>query len=235
MKFSEHWLRQWINPACDTQALAEKMAMLGLTVDAVIPVAGKFTGVLVGEVVACTKHPNAEKLSCCEVNIGASQLLKIVCGAPNARAGIKVAVATVGAVLPGDFRIKEAKLRGEVSQGMLCSEKELQLELGKSAQEGIIELPSDAPVGKDFREYFHADDHIIDVDVTPNRGDCLSIRGIARDIAAALQLSVVSDPLSVKESNFKSDFEIQIKSPEACPRYVGRVIRNVNNNLQTPT
>ncbi|OGT51789.1 MAG: phenylalanine--tRNA ligase subunit beta [Gammaproteobacteria bacterium RIFCSPHIGHO2_12_FULL_42_13] len=238
MKFSEHWLRQWINPACDTQALAEKMAMLGLTVDAVIPVAGKFTGVLVGEVVACTKHPNAEKLSCCEVNIGASQLLKIVCGAPNARAGIKVAVATVGAVLPGDFRIKEAKLRGEVSQGMLCSEKELQLELGKSAQEGIIELPSDAPVGKDFREYFHADDHIIDVDITPNRGDALSILGLVRDLSAGLEIPLTMTPIDNCIDYTKKDPSSRGGSPRdpgACPRFITRIIRNVNNTVQTPS
>src|SRR3990167_7554826 len=217
MKFSEHWLRQWINPALDTQALTEKMAMLGLTVDAIIPVAGQFSGVVVGEVMRCEKHPNAEKLSCCEVNIGDKTPLKIVCGAPNARAGIKVAVAKIGAVLPGDFRIQAAKLRGETSQGMLCSAKELQLMLGKSTLEGIIELPNDAQIGQDFRDYFHADDHIIDVDITPNRGDALSIKGLARDIAAALNLPI----------------HLQHNAPGS--RFTTRIIRSVNNTAQTPS
>ena len=235
MKFSEQWLREWINPALDTIALTEKMAMLGLTVDAVTSVAGKFSGVVVGEVITCEKHPNAEKLSCCTVNVGDSALLKIVCGAPNVRTGLKVAVAKIGAVLPGDFQIKEAKLRGELSQGMLCSAKELQLELGKSLQDGIVELPHDAKVGEDFNAYFKANDCIIDVDITPNRADALSIKGLARDLAAALQLSVIGYRLSAVNSNSGSAFSVVVHSPEDCPRYVCRVIRDVNLSVQTPS
>ncbi|EKD77916.1 MAG: Phenylalanyl-tRNA synthetase beta chain, partial [uncultured bacterium] len=130
MKISEYWLRQWTNPALTTEQLAEQFAMLGLTIDAIIPVAEKFSNVVVGEIISRVQHPNADKLSCCEVNIGEKTVLKIVCGAPNARAGIKVVVAKIGAILPDDFHIKEAKLRGELSQGMLCSAKELGLQLG---------------------------------------------------------------------------------------------------------
>src|SRR3990167_884527 len=197
MKFSEQWLRQFVNPKLTTQELADQFAMLGLTVDAIIPVAGKFSGVVVGEVVSRVQHPNADKLSCCEVNVGKKELLKIVCGAPNARAGIKVAVATVGAVLPNDFKINEAKLRGEISQGMLCSAKELKLQLGNAEQEGIIELPQDAKVGDDFNAYFKSNDHIFDIEISPNRGDCLSIHGLARDIAAATQLK--SNAVTIKK------------------------------------
>ncbi|MCX7121057.1 MAG: phenylalanine--tRNA ligase subunit beta [Gammaproteobacteria bacterium] len=238
MKFSEQWLRQWVNPALTTEQLTEQMAMLGLTVDAITPVAGKFSGVVIGEIVTRAQHPNADKLSCCEVNVGEKELLKIVCGAPNARAGIKVAVATVGAVLPGDFKIKEAKLRGELSQGMLCSAKELQLEMGKSLIDGIIELPADAKIGDDFNDYFKSNDCIIDVDITPNRGDALSIRGVARDLAAAIQGSAIKHQESVKITpitSSQSSLSISIQAPEDCPRYVGRVIRHVNNTLQTPS
>ena len=282
MKFSEQWLRQWINPALTTEQLTEQMAMLGLTVDAVTPVAGKFSNVVIGEVVSCVKHPNAEKLSCCVVNIGEKALLKIVCGAPNVRAGLKVVVAKVGAVLPINITaepralvsenkplvtsepralvsenkplvtsepralasgnkplvIKEAKLRGELSQGMLCSAKELQLEMGKSLIEGIIELPVDAKIGDDFNAYFKGNDCIIDVDITPNRGDVLSIRGVARDLAAALQGSAIRDQPSVKITQVtdpRSPFSISVQSPADCPRYVGRIIRNVNTTLQTPS
>ncbi|MCX7124391.1 MAG: phenylalanine--tRNA ligase subunit beta [Gammaproteobacteria bacterium] len=235
MKFSEQWLRQWVNPALTTEQLTEQMAMLGLTVDALTPVAAKFTGVVVGEIVTRVQHPNADKLSCCEVNVGEKELLKIVCGAPNARAGIKVAVATVGAVLPGDFKIKEAKLRGELSQGMLCSAKELQLEMGKSLIDGIIELPIDAKIGDDFNVYFKANDYIIDVDITPNRGDALNIRGVARDIAAALKLEIQTPAIPKISAVSKNNFSIAVEAKSDCPRYVGRVIRNVNNTMQTPT
>lgn len=236
MKFSENWLRSWVNPALSTDELAEKLAMIGLTVDAVTKVSGDFSNVVVGEIVTRAQHPNADKLSCCEVNVGEKTLLKIVCGAPNARAGIKVAVAKVGAVLPGDFKIKSAKLRGEPSEGMLCSPKELQLEMGKHEIDGILELPLDAPIGQDFREYFKANDTIFDVDITPNRGDALSIRGIARDLAAATQLSVHAVDIT------KASIDTSIKAPvvkvddtSACPRFVARVIKNINLQAQTPS
>ena len=149
MKFSELWLREWVNPAIDSDALSNQITMAGLEVDGVEPVAGSFHGVVVGEVVECGQHPNADKLRVTKVNIGGERLLDIVCGAPNCRQGLKVAVATIGAVLPGDFKIKAAKLRGEPSEGMLCSFSELGISDDHS---GIIELPADAPIGTDIRD-----------------------------------------------------------------------------------
>lgn len=235
MKISEQWLRQFVNPALTTAELTHQMTMIGLSIESFEPVAGAFSGVVIGEVLATRQHPNADKLTCCDVSIGSDQPLHIVCGAPNVRAGLKVAVATVGAVLPGDFKIKEAKLRGELSQGMLCSAKELQLKLGHSEADGIIELPCDAKIGDDFRAYFKAEDHIIDIEITPNRGDCLGVYGVARDIATANTLAI--SPMSVAKVPSKSaaHFSVSVDAPEDCPRYAGRVIRAVNNHVQTPS
>lgn len=182
MKFSELWLREWVNPAIDSDALANQITMAGLEVDGVEPVAGSFHGVVVGEVVECAQHPNADKLRVTKVNVGGDRLLDIVCGAPNCRQGLRVAVATIGAVLPGDFKIKAAKLRGEPSEGMLCSFSELGISDDHS---GIIELPADAPIGTDIREYLKLDDNTIEISVTPNRADCLGIIGVARDVCRA--------------------------------------------------
>ena len=178
MKFSENWLREWVNPSLSAHELSEQLSMAGLEVDGVEPVAGDFKGVLVGEVVECGQHPNADKLRVTKINVGGDELLDIVCGAPNCRQGIKVAVAVVGAVLPGDFKIKKAKLRGEPSFGMLCSFSELGI---SDDHDGIIELPADAPIGADIRDYLGLDDNAIEVDLTPNRADCLGIRGVARE------------------------------------------------------
>jgi phenylalanyl-tRNA synthetase beta chain len=170
MKFSELWLREWVNTTLDSEALSNQITMAGLEVDGVEPVSGAFNGVVVGEVVECGQHPNADKLRVTKVNVGGDRLLDIVCGAPNCRQGLKVAVATVGAVLPGDFKIKAAKLRGEPSEGMLCSFSELGI---SDDHNGIIELPLDAPIGTDIREYLKLDDNTIEISVTPNRADCL--------------------------------------------------------------
>lgn len=235
MKISEQWLRQWVNPSLTTTELAEQMAMLGLTVDAFIPVANQFSHVVVGEIKSAIQHPNADKLRCCVVDVGADVALTIVCGAPNARAGLKVAVATVGAVLPGDFVIKEAKLRGELSQGMLCSMKELGLQSASFNQDGIIELPLDANVGDDFRTYFKADDSIFDVEITPNRGDCFSVRGLSRDIAAAKQLAVNSVEIKKIPASISKKIVVTVEATADCPRYVGRIISGVNNKGETPS
>jgi phenylalanyl-tRNA synthetase beta chain len=151
MKFSEQWLRQWANPKLDTTALTEQLTMLGLEVDAVTPAAAEFSGVVIGEIIAAQQHPDADRLRCCTVDIGAEEALSIVCGGVNAGAGIKVACAVVGAILPGDFKIKAAKLRGQPSAGMLCSHAELGLGEDAGVKGGIIELPEDAPVGQDLR------------------------------------------------------------------------------------
>jgi len=160
MKFSEQWLRLWVNPKIDTNKLAEQLTMAGLEVDSIAPVALPFTNVVVGKVLTVKPHPNAERLRICEVNVGAKQNLTIVCGAKNVCADLKVAVALLGAMLPGDLKIKKAKLRGIESCGMICSVQELGL--GKSS-DGIMELPSDAPLGKDLRTYFKLDDNNVRV------------------------------------------------------------------------
>jgi len=231
MKFSEKWLREWVNPAIDTQALSEQLSMAGLEVDAVEPAAAKFNGVVVGEVVECGQHPDADKLRVTKVNVGGDELLDIVCGAPNCRQGIKVAVATVGAVLPGDFKIKKAKLRGQPSHGMLCAF----VELGISEEgDGIMELPLDAPVGTDLREYLGLDDNIIDVDLTPNRGDCLGIKGIAREVGVLNSIDVKALEIPAVKATIDDKISIELVNEDACPRYLGRVIKGINLDAETP-
>lgn len=231
MKFSEKWLREWVNPALSANELSEQLSMAGLEVDGVEPVAGEFSGVLVGEVVECGQHPNADKLRVTKVNVGDGELRDIVCGAPNCREGIKVAVAVVGAVLPGNFKIKKAKLRGEPSMGMLCSFSELGI---SDDHDGIIELPADAPVGTNIREYLDLDDTSIEVDLTPNRADCLGIRGIAREVGVLNNLDVCEPAISPVPATIDDSIAINLSAPEACPRYVGRVLRNVNVAAATP-
>lgn len=231
MKFSEKWVREWVNPAISTQALADQLSMAGLEVDGIDPVAGEFSGVVVGEVVECGQHPDADKLQVTKINIGSDELLDIVCGAPNCRQGIKVAVATVGAVLPGNFKIKKAKLRGHPSFGMLCSLSELGI---SEDHDGILELPSDAPIGQDIRDYLQLNDFSIEVDLTPNRADCLGIRGIAREIGVLNQVEVCKPQIDVVESTHNESRQIVLDAPEACPRYLGRVIRNINLSVSSP-
>lgn len=231
MKFNELWLREWVNPAISTEQLCEQITMLGLEVDGVEPIAGKFSGVVVGEVVECGQHPDADKLRVTKVNVGGDQLLDIVCGAPNCRQGLKVACAVVGAVLPGDFKIKKAKLRGQPSEGMLCSFGELGIDV---EADGIIELPLDAPVGMDLREYLQLNDQQIEISLTPNRADCLSIAGIANEVAvinrAALNpVKINSVPVTIADK-----VEIELQAPQACPRYLARVVKNVNVQAQSP-
>ena len=231
MKFSELWLREWVNPALDSAALSEQITMAGLEVDGVEPVAGAFHGVVVGEVVECGQHPNADKLRVTKVNVGGDRLLDIVCGAPNCRQGLKVAVATVGAVLPGDFKIKAAKLRGEPSEGMLCSFSELGISDDHS---GIIELPGDAPIGMDIRDYLKLDDNTIEISVTPNRADCLGIIGIARDVAVLNSLPLTAPAIEPVAATIGDTFPIRVDATDACPRYLGRVVKGINVKAATP-
>ena len=231
MKFSELWLREWVNPAISSEALSDQITMAGLEVDGVEPVAGAFNGVVVGEVVECGQHPNADKLRVTKVNVGGDRLLDIVCGAPNCRQGLKVAVATVGAVLPGDFKIKAAKLRGEPSEGMLCSFSELGI---SEDHDGIIELPLDAPVGTDIREFLKLDDTTIEISVTPNRADCLGILGVARDVAVINQLPLVEPEMNPVKATIDATIPIDVLAPQACPRYLGRVVKGINVKAPTP-
>ncbi|HDK7287470.1 TPA: phenylalanine--tRNA ligase subunit beta [Cronobacter sakazakii] len=231
MKFSELWLREWVNPALDSEALANQITMAGLEVDGVEPVAGSFHGVVVGEVVECGQHPNADKLRVTKVNVGGERLLDIVCGAPNCRQGLKVAVATVGAVLPGDFKIKAAKLRGEPSEGMLCSFSELGISDDHS---GIIELPADAPIGTDIREYLKLDDNTIEISVTPNRADCLGIIGVARDVAVLNAEPLNAPDIVPVAATINDTLPIQVDAVDACPRYLGRVVKGIDVTAPTP-
>ncbi|OFC72680.1 phenylalanine--tRNA ligase subunit beta [Alteromonas confluentis] len=231
MKFSEQWLREWVNPQVSTDALSEQLSMAGLEVDGVEPVAADFSGVVVGKVVECGQHPNADKLRVTKINVGEEELLDIVCGAPNCREGLKVAVAKVGAVLPGDFKIKKAKLRGEPSHGMLCSFSELGMGEDHS---GIIELPADAELGMDIRDYLNLDDNIIEVDLTPNRADCLGIRGLAREVGVLNSADVTEPTIDDVEASIDDKLAITLSAPEACPRYLGRVICNVDVKAESP-
>ncbi|AFJ46684.1 phenylalanine--tRNA ligase subunit beta [Shimwellia blattae] len=231
MKFSELWLREWVNPAIDSDALCSQITMAGLEVDGTEAVAGAFNGVVVGEVVECAQHPNADKLRVTKVNVGGERLLDIVCGAPNCRQGLRVAVATIGAVLPGDFKIKAAKLRGEPSEGMLCSYSELGISDDHS---GIIELPADAPIGTDIREYLKLDDTAIEVSITPNRADCLSIIGIARDVAVLNKMTLNAPDIAPVAATISDTLPIRVEATSACPRYLGRVIKGINVKAATP-
>ena len=231
MKFSESWLREWVNPALSTQELAEQISMAGLEVDGIDAIAGEFSGVVVGHVVECGRHPEADKLQVTKIDIGSGELLDIVCGAANCRQGLKVAVATVGAVLPGDFKIKAAKLRGQPSNGMLCSLSELGM---AESSEGIIELPADAPLGKNIREYLQLDDNAIEVDLTPNRADCLGMLGLAREVGVLNKLDVCQPEVAAVTPTIDEQRTITLQAPKACPRYLGRVIRNINVGALTP-
>lgn len=230
MKISENWLRTWVNPAIDSDTLSDQLTMLGLEVDELVPAAKPFTGVVIGEVLTVVQHPDADRLRVTTVNIGSGEPLQIVCGAPNVRVGMKVPVATIGAVLPGDFKIKKGKLRGVESQGMLCGASEIDLE---DKIDGLLELPADAPVGTNIREYLNLDDHVIDISITPNRGDCFSIRGVAREIGVINQLPVTAPEIQEVAATIADQKQVVVTT-DGCPRYLGRVIKNVNTKAATP-
>lgn len=231
MKFSESWLREWVNPTISREALSHQITMAGLEVDGVDPVAAEFNGVVVGEVVECAQHPDADKLRVTKVNVGGSELIDIVCGASNCRQGLKVAVAMVGAVLPGDFKIKKAKLRGMPSEGMLCSYSELGIDV---ESDGIIELPVDAPIGVDLRDYLQLDDAVIEVDLTANRADCLGMVGLAREVGVLNRQAVTAPQWQAVTPTIDAKVAINVKETAACPRYLGRVVKNVNVKAPTP-
>lgn len=231
MKFSEAWLREWVNPEISRDELVHQITMAGLEVDDVDAVAGEFTKVVVGEVVECGQHPDADKLQVTKINVGSDELIDIVCGAKNCRLGLKVAVAVVGAVLPGDFKIKKAKLRGQPSFGMLCSESELGM---AESAEGIIELPNDAPIGADIRQYLELNDVMIDVDLTANRADCLGIAGLAREVGVLNNIAVTEPTWENVAVTIDDQVAINLQAASACPRYLGRVIRGINQNATTP-
>ena len=230
MKFSEQWLRGWVSPQVDRDELVARLSMAGLEVDSVTPAAGVFSGVVVGEVLSTEQHPDADKLRVCQVSNGA-ETFQVVCGAPNVRPGLKIPFAMIGAELPGDFKIKKAKLRGVESNGMLCSQAELQVGEGN---DGLMELPADAPVGEDFRVYLDLEDASIEVDLTPNRGDCLSLAGLAREVGALYAAPVTRPAVLAVPAVHDEVRSVEVLAPAACPRYLGRVIRNVDLSKPTP-
>ncbi len=231
MRFSEAWLREWVNPAVSTDELSHSLSMAGLEVDAVTPVAGSFDTVVVGQVQACERHPDADKLNVCQVDVGAGEALQIVCGAPNVAAGMKVPVALVGAVLGEGFKIKKAKLRGLESRGMICSASELGL---AESSEGILGLPADAPLGGALRDYLQLDDHAIEVDLTPNRSDCLGLAGIAREVGVIHRTPVTVPPIEPVTPTIEDRLAVQVEAPDYCPRYACRVIRGIDPQAATP-
>ncbi len=231
MRFSVEWLKQWVQVDLAPAELAEKLTDAGLEVDSVDPVAAPFTGVCVAEIVGCEPHPDADKLRVCRIDAGSGDPLQVVCGAPNARAGLKIPFAQVGAVLGEGFKIKKAKLRGVESFGMACSARELGLSEDHS---GLMELPQDAPLGQDFREYLKLDDFSIELDLTPNRADCLGISGLARDVAASCEADYTPLEIAPVEASIEDRFEVVLEAPEDCPRYVGRVIRGIDPTAPTP-
>ncbi len=230
MNISEQWLREWVSPSLTTEALAHQITMAGLEVDSIEPVAGEFTGVIVAEIISAEQHPDADKLRVCEVSTG-SETVQIVCGAPNARVGLKAPLALLGAVLPGDFKIKKAKLRGLESQGMLCAEQELGL---SDASDGLMELAADAPVGTDIRDYLQLDDKIIEVDLTPNRADCLSVMGIAREVGLLNDMPVKTLRYEKVSVTCDDTFPVELVAADRCPRYLGRVIKGVDVSRPSP-
>ena len=237
MRIPESWLRSMANPSQDTAALAHLLTMSGLEVESCEPVAPPFSGVVVGAVRAVDKHPNADKLALCAVETGRAgeAPLAIVCGAPNVRAGMRVAMARVGAILPGSggapLEIRAAKVRGVESQGMLCSARELGLSDDHS---GIIELPGDAPLGGDVREVLDLEDRVFDIKLTPNRADCLSVLGVAREVAALTGAPLVAPRIEPVPPRNDARLAVRVLAPELCGRFSGRVIRNVNAQAPTP-
>lgn len=230
MKYSKFWLQEFINFDISTEKLAEQLTMAGLEVDNIQPVAPKFHGVVVGEILEVNPHPNADKLTVCKVDIGTGEILNIVCGAPNVKPKLKVPVALIGAELPNNLKIKKVKLRNVDSSGMLCSA----IELGLATDSlGIFELADDAPVGVDIREYLILDDEILEVELTSNRGDCLSMIGLARELVAITRTQLLQ--LETKQfTNTKDIYPIKVLAEDACPHYCGRIIRGVNNKVKTP-
>ncbi|MBT8572751.1 phenylalanine--tRNA ligase subunit beta [Polynucleobacter paneuropaeus] len=237
MQFSESWLRQYVNPELDSAALGHAMTMAGLELEEQHSVAPAFTQIVVAQILSAEQHPDADRLRVCKVNAGTGQELQIVCGAPNARPGIKIPCALVGAQLPPSevggkpFQIKVGKLRGVESQGMLCSGKELGL---GDDHEGILELPADAPVGKDIRQYLDLDDQIFVIKLTPNKADCLSLVGMAREVAAITGAVLKKPEWKAVPASIKDQRKVIVENTELCGRFAGRVIQGVNAKAKTP-
>ena len=233
MKFSERWIREWADPPGGADALAARLTAAGFEVESVESVAGRIEGVVIAEVVGVEPHPGADKLSICAVDDGGGETHRVVCGAPNVRAGMRSAFARVGARLPGGSKIRKSRIRGEVSQGMLCSAREL--ELGEEA-DGILDLDAGAPLGTDLVEALALDDRVIEVGVTPNRGDCLCIAGLAREVAVASRIEMRPPvPAAAVEPRIGDTLPVALDAPARCPRYIGRAIRGIDAGAKSPS
>ncbi len=231
MRFSEQWLRQWVDPAVDVATLTRDLSMMGLEVDSVGPAAPPFSGVVVGQVTEVEAHPGAPKLSLCTVDDGSGAPMPVVCGAPNVRVGMKAPFARVGAVLPDGTRIARTEVRGVTSEGMLCSAAELGL---AESSDGLMALADDAPLGTDLRTHATLDDRILDIELTPDRGDCLSIAGVARDLGARYRQNAVGPPIEPVPAAIETRQPVDVQASDACPRYCGRVIEGVDPQAPTP-
>ena len=236
MQFPESWLREFCNPPLNTQELADTLTMAGLEVEDLHTVAPAFSGIVVGEIKEAVQHPDADRLRVCQVDIGQGSLLNIVCGAPNARVGIKIPCATVGAELPpGEdgkpFKIKVGKLRGVESQGMLCSAKELQI---ADDHGGLLELPAHAPLGQNIREFLQLDDTLFTLKLTPNLAHCLSVYGIARELSALTGAPLKPQSFKAVSPSNNDQLPVKVSAPDLCGRFSGRVVRGVNTQAQTP-
>ena len=231
MQFSEQWLRHYVNPQLSSDELADALTMAGLEVEEIDPVAPPFTGIVVAQVLTKDKHPNADKLSVCTVDAGTGTVLQIVCGAPNVEAGVRVPCALDGAVLPGDFRIKPTKMRGVESQGMLCSARELGL---SEDHAGLLLLPTDAPVGANIRDYLELDDRKLTIKLTPNRGDALSLIGVARDLHAITGAEFKQPSFAPLTVTLDERLPVKVEAADLCGRFSGRVIRGLNARAVTP-
>ncbi len=231
MKFSEAWLRTWVNPNISTQQLLAQLTMAGLEVETCTPAAADFQKIVVAKVLKIDAHPNAEKLQICTVDVGDAEPLSIVCGADNVVVDGFFPVALIGARLADGHKIKKSKLRGVLSQGMLCSASELGL---SEQSDGLFALPNSAPIGQDLREYLDLNDNIIEIDLTPNRGDCLSIEGIAREIAVINQMPFTASKAPTVKVTHTETLAIKVEQAQACPLYCGRVIKNINKGITTP-
>ena len=236
MQFSESWLRTMADPKLNSEELSHLLTMSGLEVEEVEAIAPPFSGVVVARVIEVARHPNADRLNVCQVDVGTGALHNIVCGAPNVRVGMKVPCALPGAILPpGDdgkpFEIRVGELRGVESQGMLCSARELKL---SDDHGGLLALPDDAPVGQDFRDYYQLNDLRFTIKLTPNKADCLSVLGVAREVAALTGVPLHAPEFELVPVSSDEILPVRIAAPDLCGRFSGRVIRGVDARATTP-